>query len=207
MTAEPAPVAPDAAAVRSKVPLPLRIGGAVHAARAWTFSGLVDTGEHLALELGPRRPGEPPLVRMHSECLTGDVLGSARCDCGDQLQEAMSRLALEGGLLLYLRQEGRGIGLYNKLDTYLVQDRGADTFAANRALGFGDDERDYTVAAQMLAAMGQARIRLLTNSPDKVSQLSALGVTVVDTVRTGRFENVHNVRYLAAKGQHARHRW
>jgi GTP cyclohydrolase II len=167
----------------------------------------VDTGEHLALELGPRRSGEPPLVRMHSECLTGDVLGSARCDCGDQLQEALSRLALEGGLLLYLRQEGRGIGLYNKLDTYLMQDQGADTFAANRALGFGDDERDYSVAAQMLAAMGQVRVRLLTNNPDKVSQLSALGVTVVETVRTGRFENVHNVRYLAAKSQYAGHRW
>jgi GTP cyclohydrolase II len=207
MTAEPAAVAPDAAAVRAQIPLPLRIGGVVHTARAWTFSGLADAGEHLALELGLQRPGEPPLVRMHSECLTGDVLGSARCDCGDQLEEALSRLAREGGLLLYLRQEGRGIGLYNKLDSYLMQDQGADTFAANRALGFADDERDFTVAAQMLAAMGQLRVRLLTNNPDKVAQLTALGVTVVDTVRTGWFENVHNLRYLAAKSQHARHRW
>ena len=116
-----------------------------------------------------------PLVRVHSECLTGDVLGSARCDCGPQLRESVERIADAGGYLLYLRQEGRGIGLYAKLDAYALQDDGLDTYEANVALGYAEDERDYTVAAQMLQALGERRVALLTNNPDKAGQLTALG--------------------------------
>ena len=115
---------------------------------------------------------------MHSECLTGDVLGSDRCDCGPQLRESVERVAAAGGLLLYLRQEGRGIGLYAKLDAYALQDDGLDTYDANLALGYGADERDYTVAAQMLLALGVDRVALLTNNPDKVHQLERLGIEV-----------------------------
>ena len=125
---------------------------------------------------------EVPLVRLHSECLTGDVVGSTGCDCGPQLQETVGRLAEHGGVLLYLRQEGRGIGLYNKIDSYVLQDGGFDTFQANRLLGRGDDEREYGVAADMLRALNLCRVRLLTNNPDKVGQLRAHGIDVVDVV-------------------------
>src|SRR5215211_4012838 len=176
------------ARVRTQVEIPLRFGdGYATRARAFTFDGLVDDGEHLALGLGQRlrsRPDGTTLVRVHSECLTGDVLGSDRCDCGPQLRESVERVAATGGVLLYLRQEGRGIGLYAKLDAYALQDEGLDTYDANLALGFGADERDYTVAAQMLEALGTRRIALLTNNPDKVDQLRALGVDVAARVPT-----------------------
>ena len=148
----------------------------------FTFDGLVDGKEHLALGLGDWQRslaraavgGRAPLVRPHSECLTGDVFGSQRCDCGPQLREAVERITDAGGLLLYLRQEGRGIGLYAKLDAYALQDAGLDTYEANVALGHGEDERDYTAAAQMLLALGADRIRLLSNNPDKAEQLGRL---------------------------------
>ena len=117
------------------------------------------------------RRGPAPLVRPHSECLTGDVFGSQRCDCGPQLREAVERIADSGGFLLYLRQEGRGIGLYAKLDAYALQDTGLDTYEANLALGHGEDERSYLVAAQMLHALGVSRVALLSNNPDKARQL------------------------------------
>ena len=125
-------------------------------------------------------------MRLHSECLTGDVFGSQRCDCGPQLREAVERIATAGGFLLYLRQEGRGIGLYAKLDAYALQDDGLDTYDANLALGFGADERDYTVAAQMLLALGVRRVALLTNNPDKVHQLERLGIEVRGPGADGR---------------------
>jgi GTP cyclohydrolase II len=121
-------------------------------------------------------------VRLHSECLTGDVLGSERCDCGPQLREAVERIAEEGGLLLYLRQEGRGIGLYAKIEAYALQDAGLDTYEANLALGYGTDERDYTAAAQMLGALGVDRLALLSNNPDKAAQLARHGITVAEHV-------------------------
>jgi len=169
-----------------------------------TFDGLVDGLEHLAIVLG--EPGDVPLVRLHSECLTGDVLGSRRCDCGPQLHEAVDRIETAGGYLLYLRQEGRGIGLYAKLEAYLLQDRGLDTYDANLALGYAADARDYTAAAQMLAALGVDRLALLTNNPDKAAQLTAHGLDVVSRVPTAVHLTASNRRYLRAKagrGSHA----
>jgi GTP cyclohydrolase II len=144
-------------------------------------------------------------VRLHSECLTGDVLGSRRCDCGPQLRESVERLEVDGGYLLYLRQEGRGIGLYAKLDAYVLQDAGLDTYEANEALGYPADARDYTVAAQMLLALGERRVRLLSNNPDKAVQLDAYGVTVAERVRTGVHLSEANARYLKAKRDHTAH--
>jgi GTP cyclohydrolase II len=169
-----------------------------------TFTGLADDHEHLACVWGPLT--SLPVVRIHSECLTGDVLGSLRCDCGPQLDEALGVLAREGGVLLYLRQEGRGIGLYRKLDTYLLQDGGVDTFTANRMLGRGEDERDYTVAAQMLGALGVRAVELITNNPAKVDGLRRAGIRVPSRRPTQVYANPHNAAYLRAKrdlGQHA----
>jgi GTP cyclohydrolase II len=195
---------PPRAAVRTAVTVPMRMAdGSSYVARAVSFDGLVDGREHVALQLG--EPGDPPLVRLHSECLTGDVLGSQRCDCGPQLHEAVARIAEQGGFLLYLRQEGRGIGLYAKLEAYRLQDAGLDTYAANLALGHPADGRDYTVAAQMLAALGVWRVRLLSNNPDKAEQLGALGIEVVERVTTGVHVTSANRRYLAAKVRHGAH--
>ena len=152
-----------------------------------------------------RTDGPPPLVRPHSECLTGDVFGSQRCDCGPQLREAVERIAAAGGFLLYLRQEGRGIGLYAKLDAYALQDAGLDTYEANLALGYAEDERDYTVAAQMLQALGVTRVALLSNNPDKAEQLSRLGVTVTERVPTAVHLSPANAGYLAAKARRGAH--
>jgi GTP cyclohydrolase II len=193
-----------AATQRSRVRVPLRFGDGYHVdAELVTFHGLADGQEHLAVVLGD--PGPTPLVRLHSECLTGDVFGSARCDCGPQLREAVERIAERGGVLLYLRQEGRGIGLYNKLDAYALQDQGLDTYAANTALGLPEDARDYTAAAQMLKALGIAELDLLSNNPDKAGQLRDLGIDVRDRVPTGVFTTAHNVRYLRAKVLQTQH--
>jgi GTP cyclohydrolase II len=194
------------AAVRTKVRVPLRFpDGWETVADVVTFTGLADGKEHLALGLGDYASAAVPLVRPHSECLTGDVFGSERCDCGPQLREAVERIAAEGGYVLYLRQEGRGIGLYAKLDAYALQDEGLDTYAANRALGHGDDERDYTSAAQMLHALGADSIRLLSNNPDKALQLDALGIDIVEQLPTRVHLSESNLRYLQAKVSHTRH--
>ncbi|WP_328757761.1 GTP cyclohydrolase II [Streptomyces sp. NBC_00271] len=192
------------ATVRTRVTVPLRFGDGYSVdAQLVTFHGLVDDKEHLAVVLGT--PGATPLVRLHSECLTGDVFGSARCDCGPQLREAVEQIAERGGVLLYLRQEGRGIGLYNKLDAYALQDQGLDTYAANAALGLPEDGRDYAAAAQMLQALGIDDLDLLSNNPDKAEQLRDLGVTVSHRVPTGVFTTAHNVRYLRAKVLQTQH--
>nr|WP_296073201.1 GTP cyclohydrolase II [uncultured Actinoplanes sp.] len=207
---EAATLTPPPAEVRTRVTVPLAFpDGFATTAEVFTFTGLADGREHLALGLGDWRTAldDPagPLVRPHSECLTGDVFGSERCDCGPQLREAAERISRTGGFLLYLRQEGRGIGLYAKLDAYALQDTGLDTYAANTALGHGEDERDYTPAAQMLRALGAGRIRLLSNNPDKAVQLDALGVQVTDRIRTRVHLSAANARYLAAKRDHTHH--
>lgn len=161
--------------------------------------------EHVALIVGAFG-GEPPLVRLHSECLTGDVFGSLKCDCGPQLKDALRILgAAEGGVLLYLRQEGRGIGLANKLRAYALQDRGLDTVDANRRLGFADDERNYGMAAAMLRALGIDRVRLLTNNPAKLAGLEREGIEVVKRVAHHMPTNPHNADYLATKRKRSGH--
>ena len=190
---------PANATVRTQVSVPLRFAdGYSTTARVFSFDGLVDGQENLAFGLGDRanavmstgrRP--VPLVRPHSECLTGDVFGSQRCDCGAQLRESVERIADSGGYLLYLRQEGRGIGLYAKLDAYALQDAGLDTYEANLALGHREDERCYLVAAQMLLALGASRVALLSNNPDKARQLRRFGVNGDLTGANGRAPVCH----------------
>jgi GTP cyclohydrolase II len=189
-------------AVRTSLSVPLRLHGWSGMGEVATFDGLRDEAEHLAIRLGS--PGDVPLVRLHSECLTGDVLGSERCDCGPQLHEAVCRISAVGGYLLYLRQEGRGIGLYAKLDAYALQDAGLDTYEANVALGYAADARDYTAAAEMLAALGVTRLALLSNNPDKARQLRAHGLEV-ELVPTAVHLSPANAHYLAAKARHGGH--
>jgi GTP cyclohydrolase II len=203
---------PPPATIRTQLVIPLEFADGYAAdARVFTFHGLADGREHLALGLGDRvravacRDDSPPLVRLHSECLTGDVFGSQRCDCGPQLRESVERITEGGGYLLYLRQEGRGIGLYRKLDAYVLQDDGLDTYEANLALGCLADERDYTPAAQMLRALGEPRVDLLSNNPDKSAQLEDLGITVTAHVPTKVHLSPANGRYLAAKAMHGSH--
>jgi GTP cyclohydrolase II len=161
--------------------------------------------EHVALLIGQPN-GQPPLIRLHSECLTGDVLGSLKCDCGPQLHAAIEAIQASGwGVLLYLRQEGRGIGLVNKLRAYALQDQGFDTVDANTRLGFAIDARDFGVAARMLRLLGQDRVRLLTNNPAKVAGLEAAGVTVMERVPHSLPANPHNERYLATKRDRTGH--
>ncbi|MAL99889.1 GTP cyclohydrolase II [Hydrocarboniclastica marina] len=161
----------------------------------------VATGkEHVVLSLGIVDDGEPVLARTHSECLTGDALFSMRCDCGYQLEEALRCIALEGrGLLMYLRQEGRGIGLLNKIKAYRLQDQGADTVEANVRLGFAADLRDYSMCKDMLEHLGVGAIRLMTNNPRKVDALQMLGISVTERVPLQVGRNPHNEGYLDTK--------
>jgi GTP cyclohydrolase II len=162
--------------------------------------------EHLAIVVGQPEQAEAPLVRLHSECFTGDLLGSLRCDCGAQLRGAIARMAADGcGVLLYLAQEGRGIGLMNKLRAYAMQDRGLDTLDANRALGWGADERNFLLAATMLRELGLPRIRLLTNNPDKIAALTACGVDVIQREAHEFAPNGVNDHYLATKAKRFGH--
>ncbi len=169
-------------------------------ARLVAFRSPASGLEHYAVLVGRPEDAAAPLVRVHSECFTGDLLGSLRCDCGAQLRGAIGRMAAEGaGALLYLAQEGRGIGLPNKLRAYALQDRGLDTLDANRALGFAADERDFLTAAAMLRQLGLRRVRLLTNNPDKLAALAAHGIDVVGRVSLLIAANGVNDRYLQTK--------
>jgi GTP cyclohydrolase II len=178
----------------SKLPTPFAV---------FTMHGFLDeeTGkEHVALTLGDVADGEPVLGRLHSECLTGDALFSLRCDCGAQLEAALRAIAAEGrGVLLYLRQEGRGIGLLNKIRAYELQDAGADTVEANERLGFGADQRDYAMCRPMLDHLGIREVKLMTNNPRKLKALETYGIRLAERVPLHSGLNPHNQRYLATK--------
>jgi 3,4-dihydroxy 2-butanone 4-phosphate synthase / GTP cyclohydrolase II len=170
------------------------------------YKSTVDTDEHVALVMGNVRDGKPVLVRVHSECVTGDVLGSMRCDCGDQVQMAMKMIGKEGrGVFLYMRQEGRGIGLHNKLKAYALQDKGMDTVEANIALGFEADLRDYGIGAQILADLGLHDIKLLTNNPKKIIGLESYGLKVIESIRLLVKPTEHNKTYLRTKKEKMEH--
>lgn len=164
------------------------------------YKSTVDTDEHIAVIKGEINNGEPVLVRVHSECVTGDVFGSLRCDCGEQVHKAMKMIAGEGrGVFLYMRQEGRGIGIHNKLKAYQLQDQGLDTVEANIALGFEPDLRDYGIGAQILADLGLHNIRLMTNNPKKIIGLESYGLKVVESVPLLVEPTEHNISYLKTK--------
>ena len=175
----------------------------------FTLHALTDpeTGiEHIALTMGEVSTGAPVLTRVHSECLTGDSFGSLRCDCGNQLQAAMQAIAEEGrGAIIYLKQEGRGIGLVNKIRAYALQEDGADTVEANHLLGFPDDIRQYTGAKMLFDALGIRTIHLMTNNPQKISALESLGITVISRIPLHSGLNPHNVLYLKAKAEKMGH--
>ncbi len=172
-----------------------------------SFNGLQSGKEHVALifKQVDKQFKTMPLVRMHSECLTGDVFHSSRCDCGEQLDETIMRMAKEGGVLLYLRQEGRGIGLYNKIDAYELQSQGMNTYEANNHLGFEDDLRDFSEAAQMLQALNISTVKLVTNNPKKVQELRENGIQIDQIVHTDAHLKLGNEAYLKAKKSHGKH--
>lgn len=164
------------------------------------YEDKVNNKEHVALVFGDVEKVRDVMVRVHSECLTGDVFGSQRCDCGWQLAAAMEMIAKEGrGVILYIRQEGRGIGLINKIKAYALQDKGHDTVEANRILGFEDDLRDYGVGAQILSDLGLTTLRLLTNNPRKVVGIEGYGLSVIDQIAIEMEPNIYNAAYLKTK--------
>lgn len=182
--------------VAGPIPLPTKFGEFV----LYAYESEVEPHPYLALVKGNVRTDEPVLVRMHSSCLTGDLLGSLRCDCGDQLEIAMKRIDDEGrGVLVYIAQEGRGIGILNKLKAYQLQDQGYDTVEANEKLGFKADLRDYGLGAQVLSDLGVQKIRLMTNNPSKVAGLSGYGLEIVEHVSIVSAATPHNERYLQTK--------
>jgi 3,4-dihydroxy 2-butanone 4-phosphate synthase/GTP cyclohydrolase II len=179
-----------------RVELPTKYGSFKLAA----FKEKTTGGEHLALMKGEWQKDEPVLTRVHSSCLTGDIMGSFRCDCGEQLHKAMQMVEAEGkGLILYMNQEGRGIGLVNKLRAYKLQEEGMDTVEANLHLGFGMDERDYGVGAQILRYLGVTKLRLMSNNPKKRAGLSGYGLEIVEIVPIEVPSNAHNEKYLLTK--------
>ncbi|WP_375750099.1 GTP cyclohydrolase II [Vibrio sp. HN007] len=172
-----------------------------------SFTDLESDKEHVALIFqSADKSDKTPLVRMHSECLTGDVFHSSRCDCGEQLEETINKMGEQGGIILYLRQEGRGIGLYNKIDAYRLQSEGMNTYEANNHLGFGDDLRDFTDAALMLKALGLDKIKLITNNPKKINDLTDLGIEIEEVVNTSAHVKHGNENYLKAKVSHGKHK-
>jgi GTP cyclohydrolase II len=200
--APPAEAEGDRVRVVSVAELPTRCGRF----RAVAFTPDRNGAEHLAIIKGAVRGASRVLTRVHSECLTGDVLGSLRCDCRDQLISALQAIGeSSAGVLLYLRQEGRGIGLTNKIRAYALQDDGHDTIDANRMLGFADDARDYRVAAEMLEELGARSIRLMTNNPAKVESLVSHGIRITERVPIVMAPNPHNEAYLATKRERAGH--
>ncbi|WP_196298756.1 MULTISPECIES: GTP cyclohydrolase II [Vibrio] len=198
-------VSVDMAEVRARVDFKVGANSNIDA-EILSFHGLKTDKEHVAIIFKQAdQTQDMPLVRMHSECLTGDVFHSSRCDCGEQLEETINRMGESGGIILYLRQEGRGIGLYNKIDAYRLQSQGMNTYEANNHLGFDDDLRDFTEAAQMLEALGVSKIRLVTNNPKKIRELSEYGIEISEVVNTSAHIKDGNENYLKAKVSHGKH--
>lgn len=194
------------AEVRARVSLKVGLKSHIDA-EILSFHGLKTEKEHVALIFkSADQQAHTPLVRMHSECLTGDVFHSSRCDCGEQLDETLEKMGDNGGIILYLRQEGRGIGLYNKIDAYKLQSEGMNTYEANNHLGFGDDLRDFQEAAQMLLALGINKIRLITNNPKKIKDLTSHGIEIEEVVNTAAHIKHGNEGYLKAKVSHGKHK-
>lgn len=192
---------PLASVISARVPLAVSEAGRVR-----VFRSPLDGAEHVAVEIGEPLRDAPVLTRLHSACLTGDLFGSLKCDCGPQLRAALERMGAEGaGVLLYLDQEGRGIGLANKMRAYALQDQGFDTVEANHRLGFEDDERDFRVGAQMLRAMGFSAVRLMTNNPAKVARMEEAGIAVTERVPLRVGLSPHNAGYLAVKAAKSGH--
>lgn len=187
--------------VQARLPMDVSEAGRLHIYRP------EDGGEeHYAIEIGKPDRSIPVLTRLHSACFTGDLMGSLKCDCGPQLRGALAQMGTEGaGILLYLNQEGRGIGLANKMRAYSLQDQGFDTVEANHRLGFEDDERDFRLGADILKSMGFSSVRLLTNNPNKVAMMTSCGVTVAQRVPLKVGENAHNTAYLATKATKSGH--
>ncbi len=200
-SAMPADVSPMDRVIHAGLPMDASEAGRVHIFRP-------DDGaeEHYAIEIGNPDRAKPVLARLHSACFTGDVLGSLKCDCGPQLRQAMAQMGAEGaGVLLYLNQEGRGIGLANKMRAYSLQDQGFDTVEANHRLGFEDDERDFRIGAEILRKLGFSQVRLLTNNPAKIAKLESCGLTVTERVPLKVGESRHNEAYLATKAAKSGH--
>ncbi|MGR5062196.1 GTP cyclohydrolase II [Photobacterium sp. DNB22_13_2] len=195
--------------VKVRARVPFKVGQRSNIpAELLSFNGLESGKEHVAVIFqNADQRSVPPLVRMHSECLTGDVFHSSRCDCGEQLDETIEKMGEQGGVLLYLRQEGRGIGLYNKIDAYELQSQGMNTYEANNHLGFGDDLREFSEAAYMLTALGLKEIRLITNNPKKIRELEALGIVITEVVGTKAHVKDGNESYLKTKAAHGKHRF
>ncbi|MEZ9387357.1 GTP cyclohydrolase II [Vibrio lentus] len=193
------------AEVRARIDFKVGVTSSIDA-ELLSFHGLKTDKEHVAVIFkSADKTQDIPLVRMHSECLTGDVFHSSRCDCGEQLDETIQIMGETGGVILYLRQEGRGIGLYNKIDAYRLQSEGMNTYEANNHLGFGDDLRDFTEAAEMLRALGTTKIRLVTNNPKKINELKEFGIEIAEVVNTSAHIKSGNESYLKAKVSHGKH--
>ncbi|CAH6847570.1 GTP cyclohydrolase-2 [Vibrio chagasii] len=193
------------AEVRARIDFKVGVTSSIDA-ELLSFHGLKTDKEHVAVIFkSADKTQDVPLVRMHSECLTGDVFHSSRCDCGEQLDETIRIMGETGGVILYLRQEGRGIGLYNKIDAYRLQSEGMNTYEANNHLGFGDDLRDFTEAAEMLRALGTTKIRLVTNNPKKINELKSFGIEIEEVVNTSAHIKSGNESYLKAKVSHGKH--
>jgi len=187
--------------ISARVPLSVSEAGRLH-----VFRPADGAEEHYAVEIGKPPRDAPVLARLHSACFTGDLLGSLKCDCGPQLRSALAQMGAEGaGVLLYLNQEGRGIGLANKMRAYSLQDQGFDTVEANHRLGFEDDERDFRIGADILRKMGFSRVRLMTNNPAKVARMQDCGIQVTERVPLKVGSNAHNAHYLATKAAKSGH--
>lgn len=191
--------------IRTIVSIPIKIRGQTVKTQFITFYGLASQKEHFVIAFKDWEKNLNPMVRLHSECITGDIFSSLKCDCGPQLQEALIKLHENNGILIYMRDEGRGIGLYNKIDAYELQEQGLDTYAANLSLKLNADERNYKEAAQILIALNKTKICLFTNNPEKILQLKKNNIIISSVIPTQTHINDQNIKYLKTKKDKTNH--